>query len=380
MELKDIPTHPIEPWMFPEAQELRGNAPHHLVSLIESGELGNITSIHDLQPSQVSALAGGEKSVCFYLENENSALVVKLRYAGTESEAQALLAWEERGLPVPKILSHGIVPGTGDQEKPVGFIIEEAILDADGNLSKAGHKFVLRNPEMRTEVARRLGILLSEIHGVEAPVELGFGGFADDLESGNRYNSFGEFLAGNLDFLKNTLLNEGFSPEELDSIAEAVGQIQFTDRAVYAHGDYGPHNALVKNSDPEDLVIFDPNPLLADPYWDIAPTINWLEIRKQKAEASPENEKYQVEYEKAKQYAQSFLSGYKAEAGEEFDEKRMDAIRFMRLVRRIDYDRRKENHPVEPKVFSKEKMQRDLEELNVSRRIMRDLGKKLTFN
>lgn len=374
MKIEDIPRHPIEPWMFPEAQELRMDAPLNLVSLIEDGVLGNVTSLQDLLPGQVSVLVGGENSVCFYLENDDTPAVIKFRHAGSEAETQALFAWGERGLSVPRVLAHGLVPRTQDQDAPVKFLMEEAILDNDGSLSEAGHKFVAKNPDKQIALAARLGTILAEIHRVKAPQELGFGGFADVWGSGNGYDSFSEYLAGNIEFFTDTLLKEGFSSIDIASIRKAIGEVKFVERAIYAHGDYGPHNALVINGNPEDLVIFDPNPLLADPYWDIASTFNWIEIKKLKAEADPENEQYQVEYDSAKEYAQSFLSAYQAEMGDDFDESRMNAIRFARILRKINYESRKENHPVEPKVFSKAKMQRNLIELEFSKKIIRELG------
>ncbi len=377
MELKDLPIHPIEPWMFPEAQELRREAPENLVSMIETGVLENVSSLADLESSQVSVLDGGENSTCFFLNDNDQPVIVKFRHAGSSSETKALIVWGEHDLPVPKVISHGIVPGTQDFPNSTKYLVEEAIMDNDGNLSKSGYRFIAENPGELASVADRMGKILAGIHSVKAN-GMKFGGFADTWGNANGIDSFEDYLVGSIKFQREFLTQEGLSPESIDSIIKSIQAADFSEQGVYIHGDYGLHNVLVRNDNAEDVIVFDPNPLVADPYWDIAPILSKLEVKRRKAEANPQNIEFKEEFEKEKVYVDSLIKAYKVEMGEEFDEKRMDAIQFVRLVRKIDYGSRKEKAASSIEQGTAEA--KAIADLEFYRQMMRDLAAKLISN
>lgn len=66
------------------------------------------------------------------------------------------------------------------------------------------------------------------------------------------------------------------SPIQLEALKQ-LATIEFSSEAVYAHGDFGIHNVLIPEWVPFRGIIFDPNPLFADPYYDVAYYLNLKE-------------------------------------------------------------------------------------------------------
>ena len=340
-----IPSFDSSKIVLSEVIELRQQAPDNLISLIEEGKLENISHIEDLMPGQVSILAGGEMSACYFIENNAVPLVVKFRHTSVEAEAETLQKWHEAGARVPEVKEYGIVPRTATAGNPTKYLILEAIVDEEGRPAPVAYKYLVKHPEALGAIGDLIGKELAVMHQVKGGQK--FGGFSDTWGARRQFEKFSSYVADKLNYYSAFFNEMGFSEKDLQNLIAKVNMIDFPTESSYVHSDMGMHNVLVESSDPLSIRIFDPNPLLCDPYWDIAREKNRVDISKIELDKTPKDKNKRKDYESRLLYFHALADSYKESAKiSEFDVDRMKINQLVQLTSFIFYQRKKGGIPV----------------------------------
>ncbi len=320
MEAGDIPIQPVDALTVPEAREIRENAPTLFLSLIENGKLENVDDIRDLPEGSLIPM-GGRASACYFLRDNDQPRVIKFRNSGIEAEAQSLTIWREHGVAAPDVKAAGDVPTTLFMKRKPKFLIMEGIVNPDGEPAKTGSQYAFGHPEALPLLGKLLGTELAKIHGI--PTDLPFGSFSDLSESSESLPTLQRLFLKNLAKESSYLRSIGISEEQLAVIETSIKEISFPDNGIIIHGDPGLHNVLVSSEEPLAIKIFDPNPKIHDPYWDIAR----MQIRQAMitayAHAHPEDTQFGATYQLEKAYAEAFTNMYWTEGGQTCDEERL---------------------------------------------------------
>lgn len=327
METNQIPTHKVDSPMLPEVRGLRTKAPGYLVSLIENGVLGNIES--------ASVLEGGEVSACYFLKTDDGPRVVKLRHKGIEAEVEALKAWQAQGVHIPEVKAVGVVPMTLAEKDPVKYLVLRGIVGRDGLPALTGDKYLTLHPDMADEVGKSMGIELGKMH--QAKSDGLFGGFSDMWGKDQAAVTLAEHFTNKIHYYSSFLLELGIPNDQIELVVKNIKSISFPVRGTYVHGDFGMHSVLIEDDDPSKVSVFDPNPIIGDPYWDIALRYNKAELNKAKYEAQPDNDEYKALYERDKTYLDALMGSYKKIAGVEIDGRRLLANQVVQEMSGIKY-------------------------------------------
>lgn len=231
--------------------------------LTESGEFPD-------PPDDVVPMSGGADAATYLVKGPRRDVVLKLNRQGLEAEARALQAWRPHSDLVPEVLGTGAVPSTGDE--PVRYLVLEALRNERADVVETGVDLVEQDPSRARELGRAIGTELHRLH--EAVDRTGFGNFADLPGSERTYRTWSGYLA---DFFRHhTEFVAGLGVTD-DRIAAATAFLHESPSVAdgrVVHGDVSIRNVAVYRYDPVTVGLFDPNPLIGDPSWDVAPLVN----------------------------------------------------------------------------------------------------------
>lgn len=354
MDPNEVPRFRVEPTQSGYVQRLRSNAHHYFVSLIGQEILQNVTSIQDLRSGSVSLIGQdtGAVSACYLVENNDQPVIVKMAISDLTREAQALNQWREAGVRTPYVTSYGSLTMEGADESPqkVYYLVEEAIMNDRGKIAPISFEYLARfsdglltNPSPKiAEFGRTVGETLALMHTVRPAV-------TTDKPFGAGYirpaATYAEMLAQIVDDRREILLEMGYSGEDLNRYIEKIKATKYVEQFTLTHGDYGPHNILVEQEDPLKIVVIDPNPRLADPYWDLAWQYNRFMLKEDQYRMDPNNEDFARHYAREVEYFKGYKEGYFGKAGENIDQDRLKVHQIAILMSRVAWTERdkKEN-------------------------------------
>jgi fructosamine-3-kinase len=339
--------HDIKPGMLKETQELREKAYSYLITLRGEGMLGASEILHTLAPGEASALQAGEISAAFFINDKANPSVLKLRHRGADAEAEALRVWKQVGADVPDVKGSGVVPGT---EGAIKYVHMEAVLDQEGNLAPGAWHYLKTHPEARTQIITTMGLEMAKIHSVQT--DKPFGAFADSWGSRHPEPTYQSFLKGlfyNYSHrkekggeIRNYFAECGISDEEVEGLNKAIDATKFPEKGTYIHGDMGYHNVLIQDGDRLRVRTIDPNPRIADPYWDLAHQAARSELR--------------ADDPAAQEYIEIFMSAYQSMRPEPIDATRLDLHKIaVNLSGFSFFESRALNGPVETADFAQRK-------------------------
>ncbi len=320
MEPRDIPIHPVDALTIPETREIRENAPTLLLSLIENGKLENVDSIQDLPERSLRPLAG-RASACYFLTDNAQPRVIKFRYSGVEAEAQALSLWQTHDVSVPDVYAAGVVPTTVQTKRLSKYIIMEGIVDTEGKPAPTGNQYALAHPEALPALGRLIGAELAKIHAIST--SLPFGSFSDMGKPEDTVSTLKELFTNNLARERLYLHTLGIAEDQIHTLQEAIHEIDFPDQGVCIHGDPGLHNILIASEEPLEIKVFDPNPKIHDPYWDLARMSIRQAVIEEYAREHPEDAEFAETSQKEKAFIDTAMAVYWTNSGRKYDEKRM---------------------------------------------------------
>ncbi|MCL5091476.1 MAG: aminoglycoside phosphotransferase family protein [Patescibacteria group bacterium] len=327
----------------PDVAELRRNSPDYFASLVEplheAGVFQDIEGIDDITDTNVRALGGGESSACYWVEDREN-VVVKFRRKDIEAEAQWLKAAREKGVDVPEVKAYGVVPSEIGKTKPVKYIALEGVTDETGQRARTFWQRRVE-PGGLAKIAGEMGRELAKIHTVE--IDKPYGASVYNWEDSRPVRTWNEWLNNTLG--GTSFEKMGFTREERERLARAIVGLDIPDKRVLIHGDFGLHNALIISTDPPRVKIFDPNPMVADPYYDLAYQYNRMEIKREKLKSEPENEIYRNRWRGEQEYFNNMIDAYSKatdsslpKTADEITDPRLIANQILRYFESLRYD------------------------------------------
>jgi fructosamine-3-kinase len=253
-----------------ESSEDREHRAHLRWILAESGEFPDLPGPDRMAPDDVAPLGGGVDAATYLVKGPGRNVVLKLNRQGLEAEALALRAWRAHSDLVPEVLGVGTVPSTGDE--PVRYLVLEALENETGGVVETGADLLEEHPTRAGELGRAIGAELRRLHG--AIERNGFGNFAD-LPGGERtYRTWNGYLE---DFFRQHtefVAGLGIPDDHIEAACAYIRAGPAVAEGRVVHGDVTIRNVAVYRYDPVTVGLFDPNPLIGDPSWDVAPLMN----------------------------------------------------------------------------------------------------------
>lgn len=257
-------------------------ADKHIRAVLDKASvLPGVESIEDLRPEQLSILAGGVDAATYLVSSAEGQVIIKINDHGIEAEAEAINAWRKRHARVPEVLASGTVPGTV-RHKKVKYLIEKALVTRYGRVVETAANYLVYKPDKARAVGRLLGVELTKMH--RAVADRSFGEFADAPGNTAPYQSWNAYMLGYLNVHRRYLRGLGIGEDLLEQLAEAIKRCRFVSQGRYLHGDFSIRNAAIKSFEPLKVSVFDPNPIVGDPTWDIAVLFNNYEFQKRRLE------------------------------------------------------------------------------------------------
>ena len=251
--------------------ELRQEAEAHLRWLLEeSGEFPDLPGLDQMEPDQVDSMGGGVDAATYLVKRPDGDVVVKFNSEGLEAEARALRAWKPYTERVPEVLGIGTVPSSGDP--PIKYLILAALKNDDGDVIETADDLLERSPASARELGQAIGAELRCLH--QAVNHTGFGNFGDSPGSERTYDTWSayleDFYALHADFVQQL----GIDHDQIEAARAFIRACPFVSEGRFLHGDVTIRNVGVYSYRPITVGLFDPNPLIGDPSWDIAPMMN----------------------------------------------------------------------------------------------------------
>lgn len=283
---------------------------------------------------KVSPLRNGRSSSVFLITQGNKDFVIKIMSKGAKAEGEWLKICLQNGVNTPTVYASGYIRPTPElNTKPVGYLVLEGVRNNERAISKNGKDYEEDEGALQI-IASKMGEVLGKIHVIKS--DRLFGRFKDNLEFGKPKKTWTEFLIANLK--PGELRKLGILKKERQEIIEAIKKIKFPDQGAYCHGDFGVHNGLVVSLEPPIIYIFDPNPLIGDPYWDLAAEFNRIELKKAKALAISDNSQYQKAWKSGQIYFDSFLSAYLRSTNTSIDNRRLVANQIVKILFSVRFE------------------------------------------
>lgn len=281
MKRTHIATLPVEEDAPADKRRVRIQAPKYIQSVIEETRaIPEFKSLDEVRSEFLKPLSGGVNAATYLLQSPKLQAILKFNYKGVEAEAEALRVWRDRQAHVPKVYAHGVVPVTKHMKQPIKFLLQQALLDTHNRVVETCDNFLVHTPNKAREIGRLMGVELKKMHSCVAKRH--FGDFADSVGSLSTYSSWNTFMQ---DYLKSRapyLQSIDITSEQLTTISAFIDHCRFVKRGRYIHGDFSIRNAAVKSYDPLQIYLFDPNPIIGDPTWDIANFYNNHEYKKRR--------------------------------------------------------------------------------------------------
>jgi fructosamine-3-kinase len=252
-------------------EELRRNAAAHLRWVLEeSGEFPDLSGLDQMSPDRVVSLGGGVDAATYLVKCPDRDVVVKLNSSGLEAEARALRAWKRYTPRVPDVLGLGTLPSTG--EHSIKYLILGALKNDEGEIVDTAAAYLDRSPASAWELGRAVGAELHRMH--QAVDKTGFGNFADSQGSERTYSSWSSYLEDFFVLHADFVQRLGIDKDQIQAVRAFIRICPYVEEGRFLHGDVSIRNVGIYSDHPITVGLFDPNPLIGDPSWDIAPMMN----------------------------------------------------------------------------------------------------------
>src|SRR5215217_4056785 len=238
--------------------------------LEDSGEFPDLPEFDQLTSEQVVELGGGVDAATYLVRCPRRDVVVKLKSDGLEAEARALRAWKPYAPRVPDVLGLGTVPSVG--ERSTKYLLLAALKNDEGQIVEPAAEYLDRSPASARELGRAVGAELHRMH--QAVDKTGFGNFADSPGSERTYGTWSAYLEDFFVLHADFAQELGIADDQIEAARAFIRSCPFVAAGCFLHGDVTIRNVGVYSYHPITVGLFDPNPLIGDPSWDIAPMMN----------------------------------------------------------------------------------------------------------
>ncbi|MDB5244560.1 MAG: hypothetical protein JWN18_430 [Parcubacteria group bacterium] len=348
MRLEDIARMPAQTHMPHEIQRLQREAPRYVRAIIEKTKtFPKVKSIDELEPGSIELLEGGVASALYSVRNLDELVVIKLRKDGIEAERESLEAWAKEGVRIPTIRHQGVVPKSLEKAK-IKYLLLDFIVNKKGERASTGVAFLRKNPNRARQMGQVLGRTLARMH--RAKSKRSFGEFADTVgKSKTPIRTWNKYLLGYVRLHHTYLQRLGISRRLLRQLMRSIEKIRFSSRGIYVHGDYSLRNVMVESSKPLKIVVFDPNPLIGDPSWDIAILFNNRDYRRKRYEWDPTVPHYREAYRIEERFFDGFWKSYRLATRKNIS---LDKIRIAQLIQTIIHLQAEEHKTYQSKAMN----------------------------
>lgn len=285
--------------------------------------LSDFDTVQDLRPEQMTVLGGGNNAAVYLIRSPEKQIIIKLDDQGVEAETEAIEQWRKRGARVPDVLAAGKFPESLVKRKNLKYIIQKALLTKHGILAETCANYLAHSPDNARTIGRLMGAELTKIH--RAVSDRSFGDYGDVSANTAAFKTWNAYLLSYLEHQKKYLKKLGVRDEDVIAVADYIKNCKFVSHGRYLHGDFSIRNAAIKSFEPLKISLFDPNPLIGDPTWDIAVPYNNYEFAKHRYEI---DERGKDIYDRDKQLLIGFKQGYARRI-------KMDALLPARLIQAV---------------------------------------------
>lgn len=319
----------VESWMHPEIQQVRRMSPDYIKELASVER-----SFSGVNHLGATALNGGIMSACYLLPDSSNSLVIKFGASSKPHEGDVMSLWGQNGVKVPTIHDYGIVPSTRNTRVPVSYTLMGAVLDSEDNLAPTADGVVEVLPSAAAIVGKLMGIELGKIHG--AAIESStFGSESIVNEFNGTACSWSEYLCNEVERHRSLLIQIGYSEELVRLLISSLSSANILDSKSYIHNDPSLRNILIPSTDPLEICVIDPNPIIGDIHWDFAHMANKVHSARKRFEAHPNVRKLQEIYEIQLQYYQAAVISYQLETGLVIDDRELLFCQLPRSLKRL---------------------------------------------
>lgn len=302
MTTAQIAQPPITTDMPAAAQRLRKHAPEYIARILDSPEILPGVHADELRPEQIKVMGGGVDAAAYLVTTPSVRVIVKISNKSLDPEAEALQAWRIRHVRVPNVLASGMVPGTANSREPMWYLAQQALVNEAGRVVETAAEFLVRKPAKAHAIGELMGHELAKLH--QAQAERSYGEYGSGSGGAKPYASWNAYCNGFIDVQTDHLCALGVSDQQIAHIKNYIESCAFARPGRYIHGDFSIRNAAVKSYDPLKIVLFDPNPMVGDPSWDLAVPFNNYEFQKRRLKMRDNQRELYVR-------DQQFLSGIK---------------------------------------------------------------------
>lgn len=306
MKISEISKLPVDRSTPPAKRRMRLQAPKYIASVInDTKALYPLKSIDELRPEHLQPLSGGRDAVTYLVNIPKRQVIIKIGVDGVAAETEAIEAWKRRHVRVPKVLQKGMVPVTRHDAQPLYYLVQHAMLDSSGRIIETCAAYLVYTPQKARQIGRALGVELNKMHSCVS--NRFFGEFKDSGGSGSSYKTWNGYVVDAINKQRNYLTNLGVDNEDIQNAIETIKRHHYVKKGRYLHGDFSIRNVAVKSRRPLKISVFDPNPLIGDPSWDVAFLINNYEYAKRRLAY---DEGQRDLYNRDKQLWTGFKQGY----------------------------------------------------------------------
>ncbi|HEU4677642.1 MAG TPA: phosphotransferase [Candidatus Paceibacterota bacterium] len=341
MKLRDIPKMEVQRHMSPEIQYMQSHAHLYVDRIIKNTRsFPQISSIDDLPPGAIRTLRGGRMSALYSVAIENELIVIKMRRDGIEAECEALEAWRRVKVPVPTVLKMGTLADTKTMTG-VKYLLLDFVLDRSGDPAPTGADYLERHPSAAHRVGRLLGRTLARMH--RAKTDRTFGEYAD-MGHSNRspYRSWNKYLLGYLDAYRPYLVSLGLTRKLVKRLETTIRDAEFGTVGTYVHGDYSLRNVMIDSRKPLRAVVFDPNPVIGDPSWDIAILMNNRDYALRRYAWEPQDQAYRKIAKREERFLEGFWASYRNASRERVPLSHIRIAQLLQTLLHLATEERKE--------------------------------------
>lgn len=330
MKVSEIDILSVDHPMPSAKKRMRQQAPKYIASVInDTKALPHIRSIDELRPEHIQPLAGGVDAATYLINHPHEQVIIKIGVGGVAAEAEAIEAWRKRHVRVPRMIATGVVPITKGKKQQFYYLVQQALIDASGRIIETCADYLVYAPKQARKVGRALGSELNKLHS--AVSDRFFGEFKDTERSKANYKTWNGYV---FDAIKKerSFLNDivGLSDEVVDGVLRTIKQHAFIKKGRYLHGDFSIRNVAVKSRDPLKVSIFDPNPIIGDPSWDVSFLINNYEYEKRRLAYDDSQYDLYVRY-------QQLWIGFKQGYDRKIDETSLQVAQFIQAIYQAQY-------------------------------------------
>lgn len=329
MKVTEIDTLPTDRTIPTEKRALRRRGPRLLASVINDTQaLPSVRSLDDLRPEHIKALSGGKDALAYLINHPAGRVIIKMGTEGILAEIETIHAWKQRSVRVPAVLSSGIVPVTKTANRTIRYLVQEAMTDTNDRLVETCADYLTHQPHQARKIGQQLGKELNKIHSCVSRRQ--FGEFKDSQGSTSSYKTWNGYVSDSIRKQRSYLLDLGITEADFAALLARIDELKYVRKGRYLHGDFSVRNVAVRSKDPLKVSVFDPNPLIGDPTWDVSFLANNYEFKKRRLQYDDSQRDLYVVY-------QQLWIGFRQRYVRQLDDRNLMSAQLIQAIYQAQY-------------------------------------------